>query len=54
MKMKADSDDKYKVVYATGDTASDGVIVAEVDTAKLRKLVEVVHDDNKILTTIYQ
>ncbi|MGN0158505.1 MAG: N-acetylmuramoyl-L-alanine amidase family protein, partial [Brotaphodocola sp.] len=40
LKMKADSDDKYKVVYATGDTGSDNVVVEEVDSAKLRKLAE--------------
>ena len=35
-KIKADSDDKYVVVYADGDTGSTGVNVHKVDTATLR------------------
>ncbi len=47
LKMKADSDDKYKVVYATGDTGSDGVVVEEIDSAKMRKLAEEANGKNK-------
>ena len=45
MKMKADSEDKYKVVYATGDTGDDNAVVEEIDTAKLRG--KAVDADNK-------
>lgn len=36
-KIKADSDDKYKVVYAKGDTGSGTAKVFEVDSSVLRK-----------------
>ena len=47
LKMKADSDDKYKVVYATGDTGEDDAVVEEIDTAKLRKLAKEAEGKNK-------
>lgn len=36
LKMKADSDDKYKIVYATDDAASGTAVVEEIDSAYLR------------------
>ena len=39
LKMKADSDDKYKVIYATGDTGNDA-IVEKIDSAAMRSLAE--------------
>lgn len=36
MKLKADSDEKYIVVYASGDTGSDTAVVEEIDSSKLR------------------
>ena len=47
MKMKADSEDKYKVVYATGDTGDETAVVEEIDTAKLRALAEEATNKNK-------
>ena len=40
MKIKADSDDKYKVVYANGDTGSDNITVEEIDSSALRTLAD--------------
>ena len=37
-KLKADSDDKYKVVYADGDTGSDSSSAYKVDSADIRNL----------------
>ena len=36
-RIKADSDEKYIVVYATGTTTDDDVTVTEIDSADLRK-----------------
>ena len=52
MKMKADSEDKYKVVYATGDTGDDNAVVEEIDTAKMRGLAEEATNKNKDGDTI--
>ena len=52
MKMKADSDDKYKVVYATGDTGSADVTVEEIDSAYLRSNSDSADNKNKDGDTI--
>ncbi|WP_432631067.1 hypothetical protein [Brotaphodocola sp.] len=52
LKMKADSDDKYKVVYATGDTGDDDAVVEEIDDAALRNLATRVDGKNKDNDTI--
>ncbi|MEW4411221.1 argininosuccinate lyase [Clostridium sp. AN503] len=52
MKMKAGSDDKYKIVYATGDTGDDSAIVEEIDSAKLRRMSEEAVNKNKDGDTI--
>ena len=38
LKMKADSDEKYIVVYATGDTGANDAYVEDLDSSDLRKL----------------
>ena len=38
LKMRADSDEKYIVVVATGDTGDAGAYVEDLDSAELRKL----------------
>ena len=38
MKMKADSDDKYEVIFAYGDIGRKDSYVEEIDSAKLREL----------------
>ena len=40
MKIKADSDDKYEVVYATGDTGSGSATVYEISSSALRTYAE--------------
>ena len=52
MKMKADSDDKYKIVYATADTGDDTAVVEEIDTAKLRAKADDADNKNKDGDTI--
>ena len=47
MKMKADNDDKYKVVYATGDTGDKASVVEEIDSAKIRGLAKEATNKNK-------
>ena len=37
LKIKADADDKYKVIYADGDIADDTAVVGIIDSADLRK-----------------
>ena len=52
MKVKADSDDKYIVVYADGDTGASDVTVHKIDTAALRRDA-VERGQNKDGDTVY-
>ncbi len=38
LKLKADSDEKYIVVYATGDTSDDTSVVDDLDSSDIRKV----------------
>ena len=45
LKLKASSDDKYQVVYATGNTADSNAQVAKISSQELRELANQNYDD---------